>query len=41
MQSLRPGDVSKLPVTDSDNGFLPGPPQAIILTNAGILLFEP
>ena len=33
--------VSKLTITDSDNGLLPGRCQAIIWTNAGILLMGP
>ena len=33
--------VSKLPTIDSDNGLSPGWRQAIIWTNAGILLFRP
>ena len=33
--------VSKLIITGSDNGLLPGQRQAIIQTNAGILLIEP
>ena len=40
--SLRPSDtyicLSKLTITDSDNGLMPGRRQAIIRTNAGILL---
>ena len=33
--------VSKLTITDSDNGLSPGRRQAIIWTNAGILLIGP
>ena len=33
--------VSKITITGSDNGLPPGRRQAIILTNAGILLIEP
>ena len=33
--------VSKLTIIDSDNGLLPGRRQAIICTNAGILLIGP
>ena len=33
--------VSKLPIIDSDNGLSPGRCQAIIWTNAGILLIGP
>ena len=33
--------VSKLTITDSDNGLSPGLRQAIILTNAGIFLIGP
>ena len=33
--------VSKLSIMGSDNGFLPDKHQAIIWTNAGILLIEP
>ena len=33
--------VGKLTIIDSDNGLSPGRRQAIILTNAGILLIEP
>ena len=33
--------VSKLTIIDSDNGLLPRRHQAIIWTNAGILLIEP
>ena len=33
--------VSKLTIIGSDNGLSPGRRQAIILTNAGILLIEP
>ena len=33
--------VSRLTVTGSDNGFSPGRRQAIIWTNAGMLLIEP
>ena len=33
--------VSKLSITGSDNGLSPGRRQAIIWTNAGILLIEP
>ena len=33
--------VSKLTSIDSDSGLSPGQPQAIILTNAGILLIAP
>ena len=33
--------VSKLTIIGSDNGLLPGQPQAIILTNAEILLIGP
>ena len=33
--------VSKLTIIGSDNGLLPGRHQAIIWTNAGILLIEP
>ena len=32
--------VSKLTIIGSDNGLLPGPRQAIIWTNAGILLIQ-
>ena len=39
---LRPGDiyVSKPNIIDSDNGFSPGRRQAIIWTNARILLIR-
>ena len=33
--------ISKLTIIGSDNGLLPGPCQAIIWTNAGILLIGP
>ena len=33
--------VSKLTIIGSDNGLAPGRRQAIILTNAGIILIEP
>ena len=33
--------ISKLTIIDSDNGLLPGRHQAIIWTNAGILLIGP
>ena len=33
--------VSKLTIIDSDNGLSPGRRQAIIWTNAGILLIRP
>ena len=33
--------VSKLTIIGSDNGLSPGRRQAIIWTNAGILLIEP
>ena len=33
--------VSKISIIGSDNGLLPGRHQAIIWTNAGILLIEP
>ena len=33
--------VGKLTIIGSDNGMLPGRRQAIIWTNAGILLIEP
>ena len=33
--------ISKLIIVGSDNGLLPGPHQAIIQTNAGILLIAP
>ena len=33
--------VSKLNIIGSDNGFSPGRHQAIIWTNAGILLIDP
>ena len=41
--SLRPSDicVSKLNIIGSDNGLSPGRRQAIISTNAGILLIRP
>ena len=32
--------ISKLTITDSDNGLSPGRRQAIIWTNAGILLIR-
>ena len=49
LNSLRPSDwgrvthicVGKLTIIGSDNGLLPGRHQAIIWTNAGILLTEP
>ena len=43
LNSLRPSDVcvSKLTITDSKNGLSPGQCQAIIWTNAGILLIWP
>ena len=45
VNSLRPSDpsicVSKLTIIGSDNGLSPGRRQAIIWTNAGILLIEP
>ena len=39
--SLRPGDAYRLTFTGSDNGLSPGRRQAIIWTNAGILLIGP
>ena len=36
-----PPFVSNLPIIGSDNGLSPGRYQAIIRTNAGILLIEP
>ena len=41
VNSLRPSGVSKLPTIGLDNGLLPGQRQAIIWTNAGILLIGP
>ena len=45
LNSLRPSDayicVSKLSIFGSDNGLSPGRRQAIIWTNAGILLIGP
>ena len=45
LNSLRPSDayicVSKLTSVGSDNGLSPGRRQAIISTNAGILLIGP
>ena len=45
VNSLRPSDgyicVSKLTITGSDNGLSPNRRQAIIWTNAGILLIGP
>ena len=40
---LRPSDIciSKLTIIGSDDGLLPGQHQAIIWTNAGILLIGP
>ena len=44
INSLRPSEalfISKLTIIGSDNGLLPGRRQAIIWTNAGILLIGP
>ena len=44
INSLRPSEalcISKLTIIGSDNGLLPGQCQAIIWTNAGILLIGP
>ena len=41
LNSLKPGDVNKSTIVGSDNGLSPGRRQAIIWTNAGLLLIVP